>query len=441
MSAKSFVQLVCAFATIAAIVVWNLFPPAFDWNYGTIASLFAVALTAELMGFLLPNAAAGSISFIPYMTAVLLVPNFSALVAIVGARIIVELGRRNGALKFYFNTAQLLFTYAIALLIYRALGGQSLFDLKHLSVSEVSISIGIPMFVSYIFTFVMNDVLVSKVIALSTNSRAFHVWHENRLTTLGLDVLASPLVFAFAYVYANYGPIVASLIWIPILGLRQLNANNLSLAQTNRELLELMVKSIEARDPYTSGHSRRVRAYALQISKLIGLNPSEVERVGTAALLHDVGKIYDKYAPILAKEDRLSPEEWATIKEHPVDGANLIATMTQLRDLMPAVRHHHENWDGSGYPDGLKGVQIPLESRIIMFADTFDAMTTERPYRGAMGEDDVRAELIRCRAKQFDPSIADQLLAKNFWTSLFPPANRIITTPSVVRLRAIGGHR
>ena len=155
-----------------------------------------------------------------------------------------------------------------------------------------------------------------------------------------------------------------------------------------------MVKSIEARDPYTSGHSRRVKEYAIQIARLMGLSSAEVEKIGTAALLHDVGKIYDKYAPILSKEARLTPEEWAIIKEHPVDGANLVATMTRLRELVPAVLHHHENWDGTGYPQGLKGNDIPLASRVIMFADTFDAMTTKRPYRGPLDEAAVRAELV-----------------------------------------------
>ena len=441
MKIRTFVQILCLLATAAAAAVWQMYPPSSEWSAGTVATLGAVALTAELMGFLLPKGASGSIAFIPNMTAILLVPNFAALLAIVGVRVIAELARRTGAIKFLFNTAQLLFSYAIGIILYRALGGVSLFELVHLSVADVTGAIGIPMLIAYIFTFAMNGFLVSYVIALSTNTPVWQVWHENNAATIGIDVLASPLVFAFADVYANFGPMIASLIWVPILGIRQLNTNNLELAQTNRELLELMVKSIEARDPYTSGHSRRVRDYALKIARLLALGPKEVEKIGTAALLHDVGKIYDKYAPILAKEDRLTADEWATIKEHPADGADLIATMTQLRELVPAVRHHHENWDGSGYPEGLREDQIPLASRIIMFADTLDAMTTERPYRGPLGEEAVRAEFIRCRGAQFDPAICDRLLANNFWASLFPPLNRSTFTPSMPRLKAIGHRR
>ena len=164
-----------------------------------------------------------------------------------------------------------------------------------------------------------------------------------------------PLVFVFGWVYAAFGAIAAATCWVPILGLRQVQQNNLDLEQTNEELLELMVKSLEARDPYTSGHSRRVQQYSTTIARAIGLSDRQVNEIGRAALLHDVGKIYEKYASVLSKQDKLTPEEWAIIRDHPDDGATLIATMTKLRTLVPAVRHHHENWDGTGYPTGIRG--------------------------------------------------------------------------------------
>jgi len=358
------------------------------------------------------------------MTAVILVPNFAALLAIPAARFLGETARRKDPKKTLFNIAQLTLAYSLAIMAYKWLGGRSFIALRNVKVAEVTILVGLPMLAAYFITVVVNTLLVSRVIAVTTGERTLQVWRDNNRATIGLDILACPLIFFFAWTYANYGPMIAALLWFPILGLRQMNTINLELAQTNRELLELMVKSIEARDPYTSGHSRRVKDHAIHIARLLGLSSAEVEQIGTAALLHDVGKIFDKYAPILAKEDRLTPGEWAVIKEHPQDGANLIATMTTLRSLIPAVRHHHENWDGTGYPDGLRGDAIPLASRVIMFADTFDAMTTDRPYRNALGEEVVRAELIRCRGRQFDPAIADRLLANDFWTTLFPPANR-----------------
>jgi putative nucleotidyltransferase with HDIG domain len=441
MKVNSFVRLVCLLAVAAAAVVWQLFPPAPDWSLGTVATLAALALTAELLGFLLPRGASASISFIPYMAAVLLVPNFAALAAIPVARLISEIAKKKEPRKTLFNVGQLTLAYSLAILAYNWLGGTSLAALSDLSVAKATVAVGLPMLAAYTLTFAVNGFMVSCVVALSTGERTFRVWRENNGATIGLDVLASPLVFAFAWAYACYGPMIASMLWLPILGLRQLNTTNLELAQTNRELLELMVKSIEARDPYTSGHSRRVKEYAIHIARLLGMSAAEVEKIGTAALLHDVGKIYDKYAPILLKQDRLTPAEWAIIKEHPDDGARLIATMTRLRELVPAVRHHHENWDGTGYPDGLKGDEIPLASRVIMFADTFDAMTTKRPYRGSLGEDEVRSELIRCRGRQFDPEITDRLLASDFWRALFPPADRAMLTPRFMTLISSGSEK
>lgn len=441
MKANTFIRIVCALAVVSALALWHYAPPSADWTFRTVLTLAAFALTAELMAFLLPRGASGSIAFVPYMTAVMLVPNFAALLAIPAARFLGEAARRKDPKKTLFNVAQLTLAYSVAIMAYRLTGGRSLFELKDLQVAEVTVLVGMPMLVAYFITVAINTLLVSSIIAITTGERTLQVWRENNTATIGLDILAGPLVFFFAWAYATFGPMIAALFWLPILGLRQMNTINLELAQTNRELLELMVKSIEARDPYTSGHSRRVKDYAIRIARLLGLSSAEVEKIGTAALLHDVGKIFDKYAPILAKEERLTPEEWAIIKEHPADGANLIATMTTLRQLVPAVRHHHENFDGTGYPDGLRADAIPLASRVIMFADTFDAMTTKRPYRGPLGEESVRAELIRCRGRQFDPQITDRLLENDFWASVFPPVNRSVSRPSIVKLMVSGGKR
>src|SRR5436305_6175533 len=180
-----------------------------------------------------------------------------------------------------------------------------------------------------------------------------------------------------------------------------------------------MVAAIEARDPYTSGHSRRVADKARVIARSCGVGGKDVERIVAAALLHDVGKIHEVFGPILSKPGRLTPEEQVIMRTHPVKSAELAGKVTELRDVVPLIRHHHENWDGTGYPDGLRGNDIPLGSRIIMFADTIDAMTTDRPYRAALDATSVRKELLRFRATQFDPSICDALLRSPDYSKLF----------------------
>jgi len=209
---------------------------------------------------------------------------------------------------------------------------------------------------------------------------------------------------------------------LAVLGIRFTYQSTHQLRTTNFELLELFVQTVEFRDPYTSGHSKRVKRYSRIIARAIGLSPKEIERIGTAALLHDVGKIHEVFAPILSKPGRLTPEERAIMELHPVKSAELVAKISDLQDLIPDVRHHHENWDGTGYPDRLAGRDIPLASRIIMFADTIDAMTTDRPYRKAMSAAEVRDELVKFSGTQFDPNICEALLNSPEYFEIFQPS-------------------
>jgi len=180
------------------------------------------------------------------------------------------------------------------------------------------------------------------------------------------------------------------------------------LQSSGEELLELMVKAIEARDPYTSGHSLRVKELSRAIALELNLSARDLEEVETAALLHDVGKIHEEFAPLLRKESRLTSEETALMQSHAIKSADLVGIISRFRGgVQKAVRHHHERWDGQGYPDGISSTEIPLASRIIIVSDTIDAMTTDRPYRKGLSLDIVLAELQKCRGTQFDPAIVD----------------------------------
>jgi putative nucleotidyltransferase with HDIG domain len=180
------------------------------------------------------------------------------------------------------------------------------------------------------------------------------------------------------------------------------------LQDSGQELLQVMVKAIEARDPYTSGHSVRVSRLSRTIAVELGLSAREVEQIETAALLHDVGKIYEEFAPLLRKEGRLTPEETALMQTHSVKSAELVGIITKFKGfIQESVRHHHERWDGEGYPTGLQGKSIPLGARIILISDTIDAMTTDRPYRKRLGLEVVISELQKCKGTQFDPDLVE----------------------------------
>jgi putative nucleotidyltransferase with HDIG domain len=417
-----FVNAVAFAALLLTLFVWRTTSAPSDGELWAALLLAGLAVVAEGFVFLLPNSASGSVAFIAYLSAVILCPNYAAVLAVVGARLLTELPTRREPIKRLFNVAQHAIIAAVAVVVLRALGGVSLLSLADASLLGATVAVGLPAVAAFAASLVANNLLLTFVLSLSQGKPPFRVFYETKMATIGVDLLAAPIVFIFAWLYAGFGPIAAVALWVPILGFRQLNRTNLELEQMNRELLQLMVKSIEARDPYTSGHSRRVQEYAVTIARGARLSERDVERISQAALLHDVGKINDKYHPILTKPDRLTPDEWAIMKEHPIDGANLVSTMTRLRHLLPAIRHHHENWDGTGYPDQIAGELIPIDARVIALADTIDAMSSARPYRPGLTPEQVRAEIVRCRGKQFDPDLADRVLSSAVWSSLFPEA-------------------
>jgi putative nucleotidyltransferase with HDIG domain len=236
--------------------------------------------------------------------------------------------------------------------------------------------------------------------------------------------LQVPVVFYLAWLSDNLGLFGSVGIVLPIVALKQLTQTTVRLTEVTQELLDIMVTAIEARDPYTSGHSMRVAKSSKIIAQAMGLSVQQVERVEVAALLHDVGKIYEEFARVLSKEGRLTPEEWEIMKRHPLRSAELVGKVSSLKDIVSSVRHHHENWDGTGYPARLAGEAIPLASRIIMFADTLDAITTDRPYRKAMSPEEGRSEFEKFKGRQFDPTICDVVTTDSVWGRLYEECKR-----------------
>ena len=199
---------------------------------------------------------------------------------------------------------------------------------------------------------------------------------------------------------------------VPLIAVRHVYGLYHQLEASGQELLQVMVKAIEARDPYTSGHSVRVSEMSRAVAVELGLPAREIEEIETAALLHDVGKIHEEFAPLLRKEGRLTDEETALMQTHSAKSADLVGIISKFHGfIQESVRHHHERWDGQGYPDGLSAKSIPLGARIILIADTIDAMTTDRPYRKRLPLDVVIAELQKCKGTQFDSELVDVVIA------------------------------
>lgn len=358
---------------------------------------------SDSIGYSLARNAVGSIAFVPYVAAAALAPNWATILIIAAVSLVEGIALRRAAVKTLFNVGQVATSLAVGIALFVAAGGKSLFVAPKFALLPLTFLLA-----GFLLT---NSLLVSGVIAANQNTKVWPVWKTTKASTLIYDVLAIPFVWFFARVYAEYGLIGTVLLVLPLLGARQLYKTNWQLAQANQELLQLMVAAIEARDPYTSGHSQRVSRNARIIAGLLHLNARQTERIAVAALLHDVGKIHEVFAPLLRKAERLTEEETRLMQSHPIKSAELVENVTQLRDVVEPIRHHHECWDGTGYPSQLSGESIPLAARIIMLADTIDAMSTDRPYRKALGAEKVRAEILKNSGTQFDPTICEALLA------------------------------
>jgi response regulator RpfG family c-di-GMP phosphodiesterase len=191
---------------------------------------------------------------------------------------------------------------------------------------------------------------------------------------------------------------------------RELERERRKLEQLSVATLEALINALEAKDRFLSGHSARVAAFAATVAHEFGLSDDEIEQVRMAGRLHDLGKIGVRES-VLNKEGPLTPEEYEHVKEHVVVGSQILAPLTHLGPIVGFVRAHHEHWDGSGYPDGVRGEQIPLGARILCAAEIYDALTTARPYQPTMTPEQAVSRMRRLSGTVLDPSVLDAIAA------------------------------
>lgn len=406
---KVYVLLVST-AALVAVALLSVFTETWHRHDLVAAAFFAgFGILAQALEYQRPRGRAGTIGFLPFLSIAAISPNSAAIVAVFVAMMFGEIIVRREFLKAQFNIAQQVLAVALGVLAYVSLGGRSLVG------AEVEFLPLVALFTVYMVT---NKAVVTYVLALANRTSFPRELARGFKGTLLNDLLALPLVVVFALAYARFGAVWTGVLALPMLGVRQLYKSVFELERINEELLQLMVAAIEARDPYTSGHSQRVARYSRVIARSIGLSSRQVEEVGTAALLHDVGKIHEEFAPILRQPRKLTDAEYEIMKTHSAKGAILVSKVSQFKAIVPSVRGHHEAWSGKGYPDGLAGDAIPIGARIITIADTIDAMTTLRPYRPPRSMDEVKAELDRVSGVQFDPRVCSVMLADAVWVEL-----------------------
>lgn len=405
---------------LVSVALYSVYLPQVpSLDLAALGVLVALALINEVLALDLYAASTVSSAVASLAAVFLLGPAGVAVLAPVEA-ITHALRRRPPWYKVAFNLSGHMLAGAAASVAFRGLGIQ-------VSVEALPALI-LPAALAALAYYAVNVGLVATALALSERSNPIRIWREQYqwLWVHYLAVGFIALVLAVAYLSLGVYGILAFLVPLFIVryaqkqyidrtadnirALKALNqdlmAANAEVRQMNEELLGLLARIIDFRDPYVYNHSEQVATYALAIAREMGLPAAQIETLQRAALCHDLGKIGIPDA-VLNKPGRLTDEEYQVVKEHVNIGAELLKSSHVLHSLIPGVRHHHERWDGNGYPARLRGEEIPIEARILAVADTVEALASDRPYKRGMTPEEILAELHRCAGTHFDPAVIE----------------------------------
>ena len=367
----------------------------------TILILVCLAIVAEAWCVTVTSSSTMSLSFtVHFASAILVGPAVAGMIAIVGVFFSDTFVQRRSADRVIFNMAQMGISATVCGLLYVSLGGSYPMDLA---------DDAIPLVVASFAYLVVNDSLVTGVLALTGRSFS-QEWVESIRDIVLPYVSMGPLGALVAYTFQSTP---WSVIYFVPLVLVIYNGFKLyvTLQHETDHALVALADSIDKRDQYTFQHSQRVAALSGEIAEAMGMTARDVDLIVAAARVHDLGKIATDNR-VLFKQSSLTGDERAVIQAHPVEGGELAGRFSMFRQGRRFIRHHHERWDGKGYPDGLAGEDIPKGARIIAVADSYDAMTSDRPYRRALPHEVALVELRRGAGTQFDPQVVDAFLAR-----------------------------
>lgn len=322
-----------------------------------------------------------------------------------------KIGLKSFLGKFLFNINMWVLSSASAGLLYVMLGGTTGATTWHSL---------LPLSAAVLTDTLVNMGLLITFVSLKTQRHPLQIWLEDWQWAMPITISSGIIggsALATAYIVA--GPLGLIFFLLPVLAtgyafhlylhnlrssVDQLEIANQQVEMANLHLLHTLGAVIDAYDLYTFGHSAQVARYAGAIAEAMALPLDEQMVIIRGALVHDIGKVGVTDA-IIGKQDRLTDEEFEMMKRHTVIGAEIVGQMPMLQHLVPLVRHHHERWDGRGYPDGLQGTEIALAARIVAVADSVEAMLSDRPYQATRSLQDVVAEVSHCAGKQFDPAV------------------------------------
>lgn len=394
-SIKSIVYITLLACTAAIMIVYTL--TIMNWSQAywfPILVFLLLIVLSDSFPVTLPRGGNVSVSFATIAAAILLFQPLIVLVITI-TRDLFLMSKAENRIKYLFNASQLVVSAGSAALIYRSMTPSSLvFSTNH-----------IPAFiVSMIVFFVLNSSFVTLILAFTQEEKPYTIWLINLKWCTLTFVSMAPLGALIAVIYINIGFWGLVLFLLPLILARHSFQSYMNIRQTFLDTIKSLSLAIDAKDPYTKGHSSRVADYVVSLSRELKWPEDKVEFLQYIALIHDVGKVaVPDY--ILKKDGLLSDEEFAIMKTHSVAGADVIRDIKYFAAGTDIIRHHHERWDGTGYPDQIGGEEIPEGARIMAVADAFDAMTSNRPYRQALGRSSALRELQSFSGTQFDPKV------------------------------------
>ncbi len=407
--AKVFIVFLSAFCLLALIYSGiNLTPPT-KAQIAILAVFLILAILSEAYATWIPfyrSEISSSVAI--YLAGLFILGPFLGVYLVLVSSLASELllrwkeketGMWNAVVPLSFNVSQLVLSLAMAGLVLTYSGQDSL-----LLQSSQDYIWAVLAFLAYSIT---NLALVRGIVSLAGGGGFFYgLWKSLREFSLQYIVLcASALLLTVLYSISVWHVLLGL---VPLILVHVSFRSYLQLQTEAKKTFEKISRILDERDHYTAVHSTSVAKLAVRIAQEMELPESEIEKVDVAAKVHDIGKIAVRDA-ILLKPGKLNAEEWKIMKKHPVISAELIEGLSIYSHVANAVRHEHEHWDGSGYPDGLKGNEIPLIARIITAADVYDALSTDRPYRKAFSREKSLEILQKMRGKELDPEVADAL--------------------------------
>jgi HD-GYP domain-containing protein (c-di-GMP phosphodiesterase class II) len=369
---------------------------------GTI--LFGILIfTSDNLSAPLPKTGSVSVNFgLSLASLIIFGPATAVVVTLISILNIKELIKRVPYYKHLFNAGQYLLSFSV---------GAFLFDLFY-DKSQTNFfyakNIWIIFLVTYIFFF-LNTILTAGAISLSSGINVFNVWMFNFAWLIPFQFFLSAMAIAIAFLYERFSPFTLIFTSLPLIIAQYTYLLRIKERRTILNSIMQIVKIIEAKDVYTAGHSMRVADYCEKIARGLRLNEYDIEVVKNLANLHDIGKIQIDLA-ILNKTTKLSSKDWAEMRKHPVISYEVVKQIDFLKDKATSILYHHERIDGKGYPFGKKDEDIPFFARILCVADSYDAMTTDRPYRTALTYEQSLAELEKNKGTQFDSKVCDIMI-------------------------------